>query len=250
MAVTIGIVGKYVQLKDSYKSLSEALTHGGIGNDAHVEVQWVDSERVDKEGPEPLLSDIDGILVPGGFGQRGIEGMVRAVTYAREKKVPFFGICLGMQVAVIEYARNICGLQGANSGEFDPDTPYPVIDLLLEQIGVETKGGTMRLGAYPAKLRPDSLAFAAYGREDISERHRHRYEVNNKYRSHLENAGLIVSGESPDGTLVEMIELPEQPWFVGGQFHPELKSTPRNPHPLFREFIRAAVKYGGKKLAE
>jgi CTP synthase len=249
VAVTVGIVGKYVQLKDSYKSLSEALTHGGIGNDAHVEVQWVDSERLEKEGSEALLRGIDGILVPGGFGQRGIEGMVQAVTYAREKKVPFFGICLGMQVAVIEYARHICGLQGANSTEFDPETPYPVIDLLFEQVGVKTKGGTMRLGAYAAKVCSDSLAFAAYGREDISERHRHRYEVNNKYRSHLENAGLIVSAQSPDGSLVEMIELPEHPWFVGGQFHPELKSTPRNPHPLFREFIRAAVKYGGKKLA-
>src|SRR5919198_668132 len=170
VAVTIGIVGKYVQLKDSYKSLSEALTHGGIGNDAHVEVQWVDSERLEKEGPEPFLSHMDGILVPGGFGGRGIEGMVRAVTYAREKKVPFFGICLGMQVAVIEYARTVCGLTGANSSEFDPNTPYPVIDLMPEQIGVEEKGGTMRLGAYPAKLRPDSLAFAAYGGEEISER--------------------------------------------------------------------------------
>ncbi len=154
-----------------------------------------------------------------------------------------------MQVAVIEYARHVCGLQGANSSEFDPNTPYPVIDLMPEQVGVEDKGGTMRLGAYPAKLRPDSLAFAAYGSEEISERHRHRYEVNNKYRGHLENAGLIISGQSPDGTLVEMMELGEHPWFVGGQFHPELKSTPRHPHPLFREFIRAAVKYGGKKLA-
>ena len=249
MAVTIGIVGKYVQLKDSYKSLSEALTHGGIANDARVDVQWVDSERVEKEGPEPFLHEMDGILIPGGFGGRGIEGMVRAATYARETKVPLFGICLGMQVAIIEYARNVCGLKGANSSEFDPITPYAVIDLLPEQIGLETKGGTMRLGAYPAKLCSDSLAFAAYGTEDISERHRHRYEVNNKYRGHLENAGLVVSGQSPDGTLVEMIELSEHPWFVGGQFHPELKSTPRSPHPLFREFIRAAVKYGGKKLA-
>ncbi|MBI3328395.1 MAG: CTP synthase, partial [Nitrospinae bacterium] len=249
MAVTIGIVGKYVQLKDSYKSLSEALTHGGIANDTRVDVEWVDAERVEKEGPELLLNEMDGILVPGGFGERGIEGMVRGVTYAREKKVPFFGICLGMQVAVVEYARHVCGLSGANSSEFDPNTPYPVIDLLPEQVGVEAKGGTMRLGAYPAKLRPDSLAFAAYGTEEISERHRHRYEINNKYRGHLENAGLVVSGLSPDGTLVEMSEVREHPWFVGCQFHPELKSTPRNPHPLFREFIRAAVKYGGKKLA-
>jgi CTP synthase len=248
MTVTIGIVGKYVQLKDSYKSLSEALAHGGIANDTHVDVQWVDSERVDKEGPEDLLGEMDGILVPGGFGGRGIEGMIQAVTYARERKVPFLGICLGMQVAVIEYARQVCGLTGANSAEFDPATPYPVIDLMSEQVGVESLGGTMRLGAYPAKLRSDSLAFAAYGSEDISERHRHRYEVNNKYRSHLENAGLVISGQSPDGRLVEMIELREHPWFVGGQFHPELKSTPRNPHPLFREFIRAAVKFGGKKL--
>jgi len=247
-AVSIGIVGKYVQLKDSYKSLSEALVHGGIANDARVDVHWVDSERLEKEGPDGLLREMDGILVPGGFGERGIEGMLRGVTYAREKKVPFFGICLGMEVALIEYARHVCGLASANSSEFNPDTPYPVIDLMPDQVGVETKGGTMRLGAYPARLRPDSLAFAAYGSEEISERHRHRYEVNNKYRDHLENAGLLTSGLSPEGTLVEMIELREHPWFVGCQFHPELKSTPRHPHPLFREFIRAAVKYGGQKL--
>jgi CTP synthase len=242
MAVTIGIVGKYVQLKDSYKSLSEALTHGGIANDARVDVQWVDAERVEKEGPASFLSQVDGILIPGGFGGRGIEGMVRAATYARETKVPLFGICLGLQVAIIEYARNVCGLQGANSSEFDPITPYPVIDLLPEQIGVETKGGTMRLGAYPAKLRLDSLAFAAYGTEDIAERHRHRYEVSNKYRELFVQKGLRLSGVSPDGQLVEIMEYPQHPWFIGVQFHPELKSRPTRAHPLFAGFIAAAAR--------
>ncbi len=242
-SVNIAVVGKYVDLKDSYKSVEEALVHGGIGNNAHVHTEWIDSERMLQEDPAVLLGQVDGIVVPGGFGCRGVEGMIEAVRYAREARVPYLGLCLGLQCAVIEVARHLCGLPEANSSEFDPSTPHPVIDLLPDQVGIEAKGGTMRLGAYPCHLRVDSLAYTAYGTEHISERHRHRYEVNNAYREQLEQAGIRISGVSPDGSLVEIIELVDHPWFVAGQFHPELKSTPRNPHPLFRDFIRAALKH-------
>jgi CTP synthase len=238
--VSIAVVGKYIELRDAYKSLFEAIGHGGIGNGCRVTIKRVDAEMIERDGPKEHLHDVTGILVPGGFGSRGIEGKIAAITYAREERVPFFGICLGMQCAVIEFARNICGLAGANSREFDPHTPHPVIDLLPDQRGITNLGGTMRLGAYPCHLLPDTQASLAYGTTQISERHRHRYEFNNEYREPLGRAGLLLSGFSPDGHLVETIELPGHPWFVGGQFHPEFKSRPRRPHPLFRAFIRAA----------
>ena len=241
--VAIAIVGKYVELKESYKSLYEALTHGGIDNDVKVKLKWVDAEEIEKSGSEGGLKDADGILIPGGFGSRGIEGKITAIRYARENKVPFFGICLGMQCAVIEFARNVCGLTDASSSEFNPSTPNPVIDILPEQNNIINKGGTMRLGAYRCQLRKDSLAFRAYGKREISERHRHRYEFNNKYRMQLEEAGLKISGLSPEGNLVEIIEIEDHPWFLAGQFHPEFKSSPKNPHPLFREFIKASLNY-------
>lgn len=250
--VTIAIVGKYVGLKDSYKSLTEALVHGGIANDTEVKLQWVDSEEIEWHGPETYLSEVDGILVPGGFGQRGIEGKIKAVRYAREKKIPFFGICLGMQCAVIEFARNVCGLS-ANSAEFDPNTEAPVIYLMEEWYNFRTgqverrdrfcdKGGTMRLGAYPCILHTDSKAFHAYNMTEISERHRHRYEFNNAYRDILTSKGMKISGESPDGKLVEIIEIEAHPWFLGCQFHPEFKSRPTEPHPLFKAFIGASLR--------
>jgi len=239
-SVKIALVGKYIGLKDSYKSLFEALVHGGIANNLKVDVEWVDSEDIEVKGAEALLSKTDGILIPGGFGSRGIEGKISAVKFARENRIPFFGICLGMQCAVIEFARNKCKLENSNSTEFDPDTPYPVIDYLPGQKEIKDKGGSMRLGAYPCILEEESLAHRAYGTESISERHRHRYEVNNKYRGIFEKNGLKVSGISPDGSLVEIIELNDHPWFLGGQFHPEFKSSPRQPHPLFKDFIRAA----------
>jgi len=239
-SVKIALVGKYIGLKDSYKSLFEALVHGGIANNLKVDVEWVDSEDIEVKGAEALLSKTDGILIPGGFGSRGIEGKISAVKFARENRIPFFGICLGMQCAVIEFARNKCKLENSNSTEFDPDTPYPVIDYLPGQKEIKDKGGSMRLGAYPCVLEEESLAHRAYGTESISERHRHRYEVNNKYRGIFEKNGLKVSGISPDGSLVEIIELNDHPWFLGGQFHPEFKSSPRQPHPLFKDFIRAA----------
>jgi CTP synthase len=239
--VTIAVVGKYLELKDAYKSLFEAIVHGGIANDCQVTIKSVDAEKVERDGPKVHLGDATGILVPGGFGSRGIEGKVAAITYAREELIPFFGICLGMQCAVIEFARNCCGLAGANSREFDPHTPHAVIDLLPEQRSITNLGGTMRLGAYPCRLVSPSMAQRAYGTEEISERHRHRYEVNNDHREILERQGLALSGFSPDGNLVEMVELPSHPWFVGCQFHPEFKSRPRRPHPLFREFIRASL---------
>lgn len=241
-SVEIAIVGKYVNLKDSYKSLNEALTHGGIANRCRVNVRYVDSEAFLKEGPEKFLQGIDGILVPGGFGERGIEGKIMAVRYAREKQLPFLGICLGMQVAVIEIARHVCGLEGANSSEFNSHTPHPVIALMPEQEQIVDKGGTMRLGAYPAILKEGTLAFQAYQEKQISERHRHRYEVNNEYREILAQNGVVFSGLSPDEKLVEILELKDHPWFLGCQFHPELKSRPHTPHPLFREFIHAALK--------
>jgi CTP synthase len=247
--VTIAVVGKYLDLRDAYKSLFEAITHGGIANECQVTIKAVDAEKIERDGPKEHLADVTGVLVPGGFGGRGIEGKIAAITYAREELVPFFGICLGMQCAVIEFARNVCGLAGANSREFDPHTPHAVIDLLPDQRGITDLGGTMRLGAYPCRLTPASKTSQAYGETEISERHRHRYEVNNEYREILARHGLLLSGFSPDGNLVETVELPDHPWFVGGQFHPEFKSRPRRPHPLFREFIRASLAYqaaGGK----
>ncbi|MFQ5532868.1 MAG: CTP synthase, partial [Candidatus Methylomirabilales bacterium] len=240
---TIAVVGKYLELKDAYKSLTDAISHGGIANDCRVEIRAVEAERIEEEGPKRCLNDVAGILVPGGFGIRGIEGKITAITYAREEGIPFLGICLGMQCAVIEFARHVCGLREANSREFDPETPHPVIDLMPEQRGITNLGGTMRLGAYPCRLRTESRAFEAYGTEEVSERHRHRYEVNNEYRSLLENHGLVNSGVSPDEKLVELVELAGHPWFVGCQFHPEFRSRPKHPHPLFRAFIRATLEH-------
>jgi CTP synthase len=239
--VTIGLVGKYVDLKDSYKSLFESLTHGGIGNKVKVNVEWINSERLEEEGVEAVLNRCHGILVASGFGNRGIEGKISAIQYAREQKVPFFGICLGMQCAVIEFARNVAGFQKANSSEFDAKTPHPVIDLLADQKKVTEKGATMRLGAYPCRVEKGTRSYEAYREVEISERHRHRYEFNNSYREKLTKMGLVLAGLSPDGRLVEMIELSDHPWFVAVQFHPEFKSRPQDPHPLFRDFIKASL---------
>ncbi|WP_022664148.1 CTP synthase [Desulfospira joergensenii] len=252
-SVTIAIVGKYVDLTESYKSLNEALTHGGISNEAKVNLQFVDSTTLTRENVDKVMSTCNGILVPGGFGSRGIEGKILAAKYARENKIPYFGICLGMQMAVIEIARNLAGLEDANGEEFNPHTPHPVIYLMKEWVDEQTqqvekrdetsdKGGTMRLGAYPCMLEPDTFAHKAYKTEAISERHRHRYEFNNEYKDRLVKAGLIISGSSPDHELVEIVELKDHPWFLGCQFHPEFKSKPRDPHPLFREFIKASLK--------
>ncbi|MFD0698784.1 CTP synthase [Paenibacillus sp. GCM10027628] len=237
----IAIVGKYVALHDAYLSIVEALGHAGIDNDSEISIRWVNAEEVYDHNVDELLSGVQGILVPGGFGDRGIEGKVSAIRYAREKKIPFFGICLGMQVAVIEYARTVAGLNGANSSEINPTTAYPVIDLLPEQKDIENLGGTMRLGLYPCKLVPGSLAARSYDDELVYERHRHRYEFNNEYRELIESAGLRISGTSPDGRLVEMIEVPDHPWFLAVQFHPEFTSRPNRPQPLFREFVKAAL---------
>ncbi len=253
-SVTILIVGKYVDLTESYKSLNEALRHGGIPNDSRVNLKFVDSEKIDENNCREIVGDADGILVPGGFGSRGIEGKICTAKYAREEKIPYFGICLGMQIAVIEFARNLVGLKNAHSQEFDKNTPFPVIYLMTEWYDDKTgtlqkrdiasdKGGTMRLGAYPCEIKKDSLAHTAYGISSISERHRHRYEFNNAFKEKLEEKGLVISGTSPDGELVEMVELKDHPWFLGCQFHPEFKSRPMNPHPLFREFIRASLAY-------
>ncbi|MBW2054237.1 MAG: CTP synthase [Deltaproteobacteria bacterium] len=253
-SVTITIVGKYVDLTESYKSLNEALRHGGIPNDCRVNLEFVDSEKIDENNCREIVGDADGILVPGGFGSRGIEGKICTAKYAREEKIPYFGICLGMQIAVIEFARNLVGLKNAHSQEFDKNTPFPVIYLMTEWYDDKTgtlqkrdiasdKGGTMRLGAYPCEIKKDSLAHTAYGISSISERHRHRYEFNNAFKEKLEEKGLVISGTSPDGELVEMVELKDHPWFLGCQFHPEFKSRPMNPHPLFREFIRASLAY-------
>ncbi len=239
----IAVVGKYIELKDSYKSLIEALIHGGIANDSRVDVSWVDAEHIERDGPAAHFADVHGILVPGGFGDRGIEGKITAVRYARERGVPYFGICLGMQCAVIEYARHVCGLGGANSTEFDPATPHPVIDLLPEQRGVADKGGTMRLGLYPVVLAEGSSAARIYGQSIIHERHRHRYEVNNDYLKELEKNGLRFSGIWAEKELVEIIEVADHPYFVAGQFHPEFRSRPWDPHPLFAAFVRAALKH-------
>jgi CTP synthase len=249
---TIAVVGKYVSLVESYKSLTEALIHGGIANDARVNLKYIDSEQVDKEGPEHLLKEANGILVPGGFGTRGIEGKIKAIQYAREKRIPYFGICLGMQCAVIEIARHCAGLKGANSQEFDVHTPHPVIYLIEEWVDRDQvvqkrscdseKGGSMRLGAYPCRLEEGSLALEAYNKKLIYERHRHRYEFNNAYLDILGKTGMVFSGVSPDKELIEIVELKDHPWFLGCQFHPEFKSKPMDPHPLFREFIKASLR--------
>lgn len=247
--VDIALVGKYVALPDAYLSVTEALDHAGIFHDHKVNVHWLDAESLSPDEVEGRLSDFDGILVPGGFGVRGIEGKVRAARWARENDVPYLGICLGMQVAVVEYARHVAGLEDANSGEFDPVTPHPVIDLMREQHDLHELGGTMRLGAYPCKVVPDTRGHAAYGESVVYERHRHRYEVNNAYRQQLTDAGLVISGLSPDDKLVEMVEIPGHPWFVGMQGHPEFKSRPTRPAPLFRDFIGAAAAHRAEQEA-
>jgi len=238
--VRVGVVGKYIGLQDAYKSVYEAITHGGVANDCGVEIERIEAEEVEKAGFERLFKGLDGILVPGGFGERGIEGKIRAAGYAREHKVPFLGLCLGMQVATIEFARHALGLEGAHSAEFNPDTPHPVIALLDEQRQVTRLGGTMRLGAQPVQLRTDSRAAKLYGAFVVKERHRHRYEFNNAYREQFEQAGFVLSGTSPDGQLVELIELKDHPFFMACQFHPEFRSKPASPHPLFKGFIAAA----------
>ena len=240
--VRIAVVGKYVALHDAYLSVAEALHHAGIHHGAQVEIDWVDSESLEDLDVQQILKDADGILVPGGFGARGVGGKIRAARYAREEQVPYLGLCLGMQVAVIEVARDAMGLQHANTTEIDVDTPDPVIDLMADQADVEQKGGTMRLGAYPCRITPGSLAAAAYGEDLVYERHRHRFEVNNAYREGLEAVGFVASGQSPDGRLVEMMELTGHPFFLGTQFHPELRSRPNKPHPLFRDFVGAALR--------
>jgi CTP synthase len=238
----IALVGKYVELQDAYISVVEALRHAGYVFDTDIEIKWINSEHVNRENVAELLGNADGILVPGGFGDRGIEGKIEAIRYAREQKVPFLGICLGMQLASIEFARNVVGLKEAHSAEFDPNTPHPIIDLLPEQKDIEDLGGTLRLGLYPCKLQEGTLAYAAYQDEVIYERHRHRYEFNNHYRQMMEQHGFVFSGTSPDGRLVEIIELKDHPWFVAAQFHPEFTSRPTRPQPLFREFVKASLK--------
>jgi len=243
-SVTIGLVGKYVQLHDAYLSVVESLKHAGIHNDSEVHIKWIDSKELDESFDKEIFSDVDGIIVPGGFGERGVEGKIAAIKYARENKIPMFGICLGMQCAVIDYARNIIGLKDAHSAELSKDAPYKVIDLMPEQKDIDEKGGTMRLGAYPCKLAKDTLSMEAYNQDLIYERHRHRYEFNNGFRNLIEEAGMIIAGISPNERLVEIVELPKavHPWFVGVQFHPEFKSRPNKPHPLFKSFIESAVK--------
>lgn len=238
--VKIAVCGKYVENKDAYKSISEAFVHSGAENGVKVVADFISSEEIEDKGPETILKNYHGLLIPGGFGERGIEGKISAIKYARENKIPFFGICLGLQCAVIEYARNVCGIKKANSAEFTKNNSFNVIHIMPEQIKVKVKGASMRLGAYPCVLKKKTLAFEAYKKPKISERHRHRYEVNNKFRNQLEESGMIFSGLSPDEKLVEMIEIPDHPWFVGCQFHPELKSRATNAHPLFREFVKAA----------
>jgi CTP synthase len=241
--VTIGLVGKYIELHDAYISIAESLAFGGLPHETDVKIKWIHSEELSKENCAGILGECDGILVPGGFGDRGIEGKVNSIQYARENKVPFFGICLGMQTAVIEYARNVMGLDNAHSTEFDPNTPYPVIDIMDDQKDINEKGGTMRLGAYPCAITKGTKAEAAYGEALIAERHRHRYEFNNVFREQMIQAGLTVCGQSPSGELIEMVELSNHPWFIGVQFHPEFRSRPNRPHPLFQSFIGAAKDY-------
>ncbi len=260
-SVTIAIVGKYIHLRESYKSLNEALCHGGIANDCKVNLDFVDSESIDDTNYRQRLAAADGILVPGGFGARGIEGKLKAIQLAREEKIPFFGICLGMQMAVVEYARHVAGMEGTHSTEFDDAPPFPVIYLMTEWFDYKSKtiqkrdiasdkGGTMRLGAYPCILEEGSLAYRAYGQKEISERHRHRYEFNNDFRERLKQAGLVMSGISPDGQLVEIVEVRYHPWFLGCQFHPEFKSRPMNPHPLFVSFIRSALDHKNRRTEQ
>lgn len=239
--VEIALVGKYIELKESYKSLLEALVHGGLANRSKVNVKWVDAEDIEKNGPERYLSAVHGILVPGGFGDRGIEGKITTIQYARENKIPFFGICLGMQCAVIEFGRHVLKLEKANSAEFDKDSPYKLIALMTDQQEVTDKGGTMRLGSYPCILQKESKAYQSYDKSEIRERHRHRFEFNNHYRDQLQKGGLVISGVSPDQRLVEIIEIKDHPWYIGVQFHPEFKSRPLDPHPLFKDFIKAAI---------
>ncbi len=248
--VHVAIVGKYVMLSDAYISVVEALKHGGVKLGAQVDIKWVLSEDIEKNGPEAYLNDVDAILVPGGFGDRGIEGKIQAAKYARENKIPYLGLCLGMQTAVIEFARNVAKMEGAHSTEFNPKTQYPVIDLMPDQHNVVLKGGTMRLGRYPCELAKDSMALRIYGKDKISERHRHRYEVNNNHRKALEEQGLTFSGLSPDGLLVEMIELKDHPYFIACQFHPELKSRPDDPHPLFVGLVEAMLNSKKKEPGE
>ena len=245
--VTIAVVGKYVALQDAYISITESLRHAAVANEAELDIHWVNAEEIEADDTDmdKVMVGVDGILVPGGFGNRGIEGKIKAIQYAREHKIPFFGICLGMQCAVIEFARHVCGMADANSSEFNPNSTHPVIDLMPEQLDVEDLGGTMRLGLYPCKVYPDTLTSKAYNAELIYERHRHRYEFNNAFREEIVGKGLVLGGTLPNGRLVEIVELPESehPWFLGAQFHPEFKSRPTNPHPLFREFVGAAVKH-------
>jgi CTP synthase len=246
--VSIGIVGKYVEYEDSYKSLKEALLHGGLAHRLKVRINWIEAEGVVGENWEQQLEGYDGILVPGGFGKRGIDGMLNGIRFARERKVPYFGICLGMQTLVIEFARNVCGLADADSTEFNPGTPHRVIFKLRELKGIDDLGGTMRLGSWPCKLAENSVAFRAYGSREIHERHRHRYEFNREYEDRLKAAGLRITGETPDGTYVEICELADHPWFLGCQFHPEFKSKPMEPHPLFKAFIGASYENRRRRL--
>ncbi len=239
----VALVGKYTQLHDAYISVVEALKHGGTINHATVNIKWVDSETITPDTVDGILGDVDGILVPGGFGDRGIDGMIEAARYARTHKVPYLGLCLGLQVAIIEFVRDVVGYSDAHSAELDPNTTHPVIHIMPDQVGIENIGGTLRLGSYPCKLDPTSKAYELYGTEDITERHRHRYEVNNDYRDVLTENGMKLSGLSPDGRIVEMIEIPDHPFFIATQAHPELKSRPNRPHPLFRGFVEAALEH-------
>src|SRR5947199_1413301 len=248
--VHIGLVGKYVEYEDSYKSLKEALLHGGLAHQLKVNINWIEAEGVVGEAWDRQLRDFDGILVPGGFGKRGIDGMLNAIRYAREQRVPYFGICLGMQTMVIEYARNVCGLEDADSTEFNPGTPHRVIFKLRELKGVDDLGGTMRLGSWPCRLAENSFAYSAYGVREINERHRHRYEFNREYEEHLKAAGLRITGETPDNTYVEICEIAGHPWYLGCQFHPEFKSKPMEPHPLFKAFIGAAYEQRLRRMSE
>jgi CTP synthase len=246
--VSIGIVGKYVEYEDSYKSLKEALLHGGLAHQLKVHIDWIEAEGIVGENWEQQLEGYDGLLVPGGFGKRGIDGMINGIRFARERKVPYFGICLGMQTLVIEFARNVCGMPDADSTEFNPGTPHRVIFKLRELKGIDDLGGTMRLGSWPCRLMENSFAYRAYGSREIHERHRHRYEFNREYEERLRAAGLRITGETPDGTYVEICELADHPWFLGCQFHPEFKSKPMEPHPLFKAFIGASYQNRRRRL--
>ena len=243
--VTIALVGKYTALHDAYISVVEALKHGGFAHNAQVEIKWINSEELSENNVDELLKDVGGILVPGGFGHRGIDGKITAIKYARENKIPFLGLCLGMQLSIVEFARNVIGWNDAHSAELDPSTTHPVIHLMPDQDGIEDIGGTLRLGSYPCELSKDSKARELYGQDIIHERHRHRYEVNNYYRDDLEKNGMSLCGLSPDGRIVEMLEIPDHPWFIATQAHPEFKSRPNHPHPLFNGFIEAAMKHSG-----